>query len=265
MKYFLKKTLYIIIIIFALIGLFLTTGYVAILLHLTNTNGVTTNQLLGSTNSNTDTTASSTNDLNALTWENTSEWATLSGAMTKDTGLIEHVSNITGVPARLIAAQLVVEQLRLYTSDREDFKQFFAPLDILGVQSQFSLGIIGFKENTAISVENYLKDPTSPYYPGPSYEHLLDFSTSNISEERFNRLTDEHDHYYDYLYAALYIKEVETQWDNAGFNISNNPGVISTLYNIGFAHSNPNANPQVGGAEIDIGTTTWSFGSLAAS
>lgn len=267
MKNILIKVLYIIVIIFALIGLFLTLGYLAVLLHLTDTQGIVDNQNQAFQASGTTTSivASSTDNLNASTWEGIPEWTTLSEAMTKDTGLIIHVSNVTGVPPRLIAAQLVAEQLRLYTSEREVYKEFFAPLKILGTQSQFSLGILGFKEDTAIAVENNLKDPTSQYYPGQSYEHLLDFSTTDVNTERFNRLTDDHYYYYDYLYAALYIKEVETQWMNAGFDISNNIGVISTLYNIGFAHSNPNANPQVGGAEIDIASSTWSFGSLAAS
>jgi hypothetical protein len=77
-------------------------------------------------------------------------------------------------------------------------------------------------------------------------------------------MTDQHDHYYSYLYAGLYIRQIETQWANAGFPISKNAGVISTLYNIGFKYSVPKADPQIGGAEITLSDGTGSFGGLAA-
>jgi hypothetical protein len=93
----------------------------------------------------------------------------------------------------------------------------------------------------------------------------LDFATSteNIDSERFNRVTDEHNHYYTYLYAAILLKQIEKQWLNAGFDISNKPEILATLYNIGFANSKPNAYPQAGGAEIEIAGTKYSFGQLA--
>ena len=56
---------------------------------------------------------------------------------------------------------------------------------------------------------------------------------------------------------------METEWARAGFPITDKPAIISTLFNIGFAHSTPNAAPQVGGAAIDIGGITYSFGGVA--
>ena len=125
---------------------------------------------------------------------------------------------------------------------------------------------MGMKEDTAIQVEDNLKDPSSPYYPGAEYEHLLDFpaDTADVKQARYVRMTEQHDHYWSYLYAGLYIKEIEAQWQYASFPIDGNVAVLSTLYNIGFAHSNPNANPQVGGAAITAGNVTFSFGGLAA-
>ena len=61
------------------------------------------------------------------------------------------------------------------------------------------------------------------------------------------------------------MKELETQWQKAGFPIENRPDIIATLFNIGFGNSHPHADPQAGGAEIDIGSSTYSFGSLAGS
>ncbi|MEI8249229.1 MAG: hypothetical protein WCG07_01910 [Candidatus Taylorbacteria bacterium] len=257
-----KKIFTILIYIFAGIGFILVIGYIGIRLGLTKTAGIVDtqhdyfkNQLLNTI------TTSSTN------WMNTEEWQTLKQAIVKDTNVINKVSKETGVPSRIIVAPLVVEQLRLFSSDREVFKKIFAPLQILGIQSQFSWGVMGIKQDTAIQVETNLSSSTSPWYLGSTYAHLLDYpaTTTDRDAERFARLTDSHNRYYSYLYGALNIKEIETQWSHAGININDNPGVIATLYNIGFQNSHPHANPLSGGAEINVGNTTYSFGSLAES
>jgi hypothetical protein len=197
-------------------------------------------------------------------WEGTPEWQTLKIALTKQEGALSLVQEQTGINSRLIASIVFVEQMRLYNSETELYKQVFQPLSILGVQSQFSWGVLGLKEDTLIQIENNLKDSTSTFYLGKAYENLLDYGTStDIATARFNRVTDSHNQYYAYLYTALYIKQIEKQWSNAGFDISGRPAILATLYNIGFSHSQPNANPQVGGAEIDIGSQKYSFGGLA--
>jgi hypothetical protein len=267
----------VLVYIFAAIGFVLVVSYFAVRFGLTNVTGIIDQQreaFLG--NATTTAAADLAPDYpNGTPWQNTEEWQVLATATANDSLAIDQASSATGIPARLIVANLIVEQLRLFFTERAFYKQFFAPLKILGSQTQFSWGVMGMKPDTAIEVENNLKDPTSPYYLGPQYEHLLDFpdtatstasstdASSTLAEERFTRMTDQHNHYYNYLYAALYMKEVETQWQNAGFPIANRPEIVSTLYNIGFAHSTPNANPQVGGAAIVINGVTYSFGGLA--
>ena len=54
-----------------------------------------------------------------------------------------------------------------------------------------------------------------------------------------------------------------TQWKNAGFDISNRPEIIGTLFNVGFPQSKPNANPKVGGSTVVIGQNKYSFGRLS--
>ena len=261
--------------LFAAVGLVLVVAYFAVRFGLTNVTGIIDLQRESFLGNATSTTAA---DLapsypNGTPWQNTEEWQVLAAAATKDAPVINQASATTGIPARVIVANLIVEQLRLFFTERAFYKQFFAPLKILGSQTQFSWGVMGMKEDTAIQVEANLKNPASPYYPGPQYEHLLDFSTSasatssassTIAQARFTRMTDQHNHYYNYLYAALYMKEIETQWQNAGFPIANRPEILSTLYNIGFEHSVPSANPQVGGAAIVINNVTYSFGGLAS-
>ena len=223
----------------------------------------------GSSSSNSDLNAlgekfGNTQSKNIFPWMNTKEWLTIQAATLKDKEAIDKAGAVAGIEPRLIVASMIVEQLRLFNSEREVFKKFFEPLKVLGNADKISLGVMGIKEATAIQIENNLKDPESPYYLGPQDEHLLDFSTDNPEQERFNRLTDEkNNHYYSYLYGALYLKEMMEQWRRAGFDIQYRTEIVGTLFNVGFPQSKPKADPKVGGSAIDVGDGKYSFGSLA--
>lgn len=248
------------IVVFAIIGFVLTSGYIAMRFKLTNTKGVMDTASV--------TFAKPTDKEQTYTefpLAHTPEWNAFKQAVAKDKVMIDKVSKETGVPPRLLIAILVPEQMRLFHTDRPIFKKVFEPLKVLGSQSQFSWGIFGIKDETARAVELHLTDTTSPFYLGKSFENSLSFaSTTNIDDERFQRIIDEHNHLYSYRYTALYVLQIESQWKKAGFPISNNPAVIATLWNLGFSKSKPNAEPKSGGAAIDINGTSYSFGSLAS-
>lgn len=255
----LKKIYYAILYAFAIIGAVLMVGYAASKADLAKQVGVIDNQ--------TDYYNRSRDliDQKTYTWLNIEEYLSLKEPLRNERVVLARIEKETGIKSRLLASILFVEQIRLYTSNRELFKQVFEPLKLLGVQSQFSWGVLGLKQDTLIQIENNLASTTNPFYLGQADENRLSFSTSteNWGSERFMRVTDEHNHYYTYLYAALFLKQIEKQWQNAGFDISNRPEILATLYNIGFSHSLPNANPQVGGAEIEIADNKYSFGQLA--
>lgn len=202
-------------------------------------------------------------ETNLFGWINTAEWQTMKEALAKDKEVIDRVSHTTGVPARLIAAQIVGEQLRLFHDNREVFKKFFQPLKILGNEVQFSLGVAGIKEDTAKQIEKNLTDRTAVTYLGSEYERLLDFKSSDPDRERYERLTDPHDRYYSYLYTALFLKQIEKQWQTAGYDISERPEILATIFNLGFTKSLPKADPQVGGSEIEINGRSYTFGALS--
>ena len=195
-------------------------------------------------------------------WMDNEEWETIKQAIVKDKDLIEKAANIAGIESRLLVSCAIVEQVRLFNSDRELFKKFFEPLKILSNANKISLGIIGVKEETAIQIENHLKDQNSPYYLGFDLENVLDYEEENGSAERYNRLT-ENTHFYSYLYGSIYLKQILSQWEKAGYSIKFRPEIAGTLFNVGFPQSKPKANPKVGGSSIDVQGTKYTFGSLA--
>jgi hypothetical protein len=198
-----------------------------------------------------------------FTWMNIAEWQDFKLAVAKDKPLIDSAAHLTGVEPRLIVAVLVGEQIRLFNSDREAYKKWIGPLKILSVETTLSLGVTGIKIPTAQKIEHNLKDRSSVFYLGPQYEHLLDFKTKAVEEERYNRLTSYKNHFYSYLYAALNIKELKMQWERAGFPIDTRPEIIATLYNVGFDVSVPKDNPVVGGSKVLIHNKSYSFGAVS--
>jgi hypothetical protein len=256
----LKKIYTTIIYIFAIIGIILILGFIISKSNITNQTGIIDN--------NTDYYSKSRDLVNNqnYVWLNTEEYISLKEALKNEKVVLNRIEKETDIKPRLIISILFVEQIRLYTSNREIFKKVFEPLKILGIQSQFSWGILGLKQETLIQIEDNLASSTSPFYLGQTNKNLLSSNTTSTEErenERFIRVTDEHNSYYSYLYASLFIKQIIKQWENAGFDISKKPEILATLYNIGFVNSKPKANPQVGGAEINIDNIEYSFGKLA--
>ncbi len=205
--------------------------------------------------------ASSTN---IFSWQNGETWQIIEEALKKDKDIIKQVSEQTGVQSRLLVSVAIVEQLRLFYTQRELVEKVFKPLKILANANKMAWGIMAIKEKTAIKVEENLKDKKSPFYIGTSTENLLDYETSaDVAKERYARLTNEKDHYYSYLYGALIIRQIENQWEKAGHPISFRPEIVATIFNIGFTNSKPKADPKVGGSTIEIDGQKYFFGSLA--
>lgn len=200
---------------------------------------------------------------NTCNWTETPEWSVIKSGLIKDEQVLNRVEAETGVNKRLIASVVLPEQARFFSSNREVFKRWFEPMKLLGSLSQFSLGVSGIKQETAIKIEEYVNDPNSPFYPGDNVSKLIEYPDGiQTSDALFNRLTDEDDHYYSYLYTALFIKEVTMQWEREGYDISERPEVIVTLFNLGFEKSKPHANPSAGGAVLNIGNTDYTYGTL---
>lgn len=202
----------------------------------------------------------SSNTDNLIPWMNEEAWPSLKAAIVKDKEMIDEASRITGVESRLIVGCLVGEQIRLFNSKREMYKQYLGPVKVLSVQSQFSFGVNGIKDFTAQQVENNLKDSSSVFYMGKAYEHILDFKTEDHSTERYNRLTDYHNHFYSYVYTGCILHQTMLQWKRAGYDISKRPDILFTLFNLGFQASKPGPDPKCGGSHITVNDQIYTFG-----
>ena len=199
---------------------------------------------------------------NLIPWMAEPAWAALKEAILRDSALINEAGRLTGVEPRMIVGCLIGEQIRLFNSKREMFKKYLGPVKVLSVQSQFSYGVNGIKEFTAEAVEEHLQDPTSEYYMGKGYEHLLDFETDDHATERYNRLVDYRNHLYSYIYTGCILHQTMLQWRRAGYDISDRPDLLFTLFNVGFDQSVPKADPVPGGSHIEVGDRMYTFGGI---
>ena len=201
---------------------------------------------------------------NVIPWMTGVEWPALKDAIIRDKALITEAGRLTGVEPRLIVGCLIGEQIRLFNSNREKIKKYLGPVKVLNVQSQFSYGVNGIKLSTAKAIEEHLKDPTSEFYMGSRYENLLDYTVSGDRQidERYNRLVDYRNHLYSYLYTACILHQTMVQWKRAGYDISNRPDILFTLFNVGFAQSVPKPDPVCGGSHIKINGQVYTFGAI---
>jgi hypothetical protein len=200
----------------------------------------------------------------AYIWADSDEWAVMKSAFIRDQEYINQAARDAGISPRLLLGGIIGEQFRFFTNRRDSFKQYFEPLKILASLSSFSYGIAGLKPETVKRIDDQLHNPESVFYLGPEMENIVTYpENSDHDKVRFERITDTKNTYYSYLYAGLFMRQVITQWKASGFDISNRPEVLATLYNLGFNRSIPKENPGAGGAPIIINNVEYNFGTLA--
>lgn len=211
-------------------------------------------------------------DKSVYEWSNYSVWNEFCKAAVKDKAAIDSASRITGVESRLIVMCLVGEQVRMFNSGRERFKQYVYPFSRVMLANNRGYGVTSILENTALKIEHNLTDKQSQFYPGDYFSKCLNYKDSfpglvvdSIAAHKkltIQRLIQGGDHFYSYLYTAFLLRQYFAQWDRAGYDISNRPEVLGTLFNIGFHKSKPKKNPEAGGSTFTIGDKNYTFGGL---
>ena len=200
----------------------------------------------------------------AFAWADSAEWEVMKSAFTRDQEYILQAARDAGISPRLLLGGVIGEQFRFFTNARDSFKQYFEPLKILASLSKFSFGIAGLKPETVARIDEHLTSPNSVFYLGQSMENVVTYPPgSNPEDIRFARITDTKNTYYSYLYVGLFMRQVTAQWEKSGYDISKNPGVLATLYNLGFNRSVPKPDPKPGGAPITVNGEQYTFGDLA--
>jgi hypothetical protein len=209
---------------------------------------------------------------NLYPWAHSQAWKDFCKAVANDKKAIDSVARMTGVEPRLLVMCLVGEQVRMFNSGREKFKQYVVPFSRLILPTNRGYGVTGILQNTALRIEKTLFDTKSPFYAGDYFQSCINVNDSfpelvndTIESHKYKtiqRLIKGGDHYYSYLYTAFLIRQYQAHWEKAGFTLAYRPEIIGTLFNLGYQKSKPSAHPKVGGSNFQVANRTYTFGGL---
>lgn len=212
------------------------------------------------------------NALSAFSFSNYAEWKDFTRLIQNDKKAIDSVAKITGVEARLIVMCVVGEQIRMFNSERERFKQQVYKYNRIILPVNRGYGISGILKNTALRIEKTLFKLNDPFFPGEYFKQCINFSDSlspfmndSIEDHKFptiQRLIRGGDHFYSYLYTALLLRQYFAQWQRQGYSLAHRPEILGTLFNLGYQKSKPSNNPKVGGSDFIVGEKKYTFGGL---
>jgi hypothetical protein len=153
---------------------------------------------------------------------------------------INYASKIFDIDPAMLKAITYVERTNNYNWQDEYFDDFLAKK---GQNS--SIGFCQVKMKTAYWIECQLADSISDFYPGNKYERHLSISQS--PQEIINKLENDR---INLLYAAAYMRIIQSYWTNKGYSIDNRVDIIATIFSYGiFSRETgeplkPNNNPQ---------------------
>lgn len=165
----------------------------------------------------------------------------------------KEISDRIGIEYELALAWILTEQVRYALTERGEMKKFLTWVPMLLYLTKFSYGIWGIKSFTAEKI----RDDAKKY----GYWKELEVHNKVSGEDWWKKVLI--DKYWQVAYPSYLIKNIITRWEKEGHSIAKKPGIIITLYNFGNVdNKKPNANPKVGGADININGKTYNFGWL---
>jgi hypothetical protein len=155
-------------------------------------------------------------------------------------------AELFGVDPRLVAAILYVEKVQYVLDDwlrlRHNLETaaaeyFFFIRDVL-FWADLSTGYCRIKPSFARQTRQMLlEDSAAPArLTADDVDPSLYYDSASLSIR--------------IMCAGLYV--LERQWRNAGFDISQSPEILATLYNLGYEKSVPNAKPSSGGSDFPV-------------
>lgn len=155
---------------------------------------------------------------------------------------IEYAAKSFDINSDYLRAIIYVERTNNYNWQDEYFDDYLAKK---GQNS--SIGFCQVKMKTAYWIEYQLKDSLSEFYPGKDYRDI--FQISQSPPEIIDKLNDDKT---NLLYAAAYLRIIQSYWEKAGFSIDDRVDIIATIFSYGIfsretgeplkSHGDPKAN-----------------------
>ena len=138
-----------------------------------------------------------------------------------------------------LAAIIYTERTQNYDWTDEAFDEAIAR-----VGQNSSIGFSQVKMKTAYFIERQLSDSITGFYCGKKYKNVL-----QVSETPFQIIEKLKIDSLNILYAAAYLKIIQSFWQKRGYSIDNKPEIIGSLYQLGLFHPDgkvrePHFNPK---------------------
>ena len=173
-------------------------------------------------------------------------------------GAISDAAKSFGIAPAVIRSAIMTEQLRGLLTYRGQLKDILASDKYLMVMTQSSYGIGGMKLATAQKLETRLAASNPSLYT--QYLAYATGDATSIASTRFWRLTNTQDYRRQIYYTTALLYQYSSERSAAGYPITDKPGILTTLYNIG--DRTPVPSPTIGGSSLNIQGQSYSFGGL---
>lgn len=164
---------------------------------------------------------------------------------------IEYASKTFDVDPLKLKSIIYVERTNNYDWRDEYFDDYLA-----NKGQNSSIGFCQVKMKTAYWIECQLADSTSEFYPRKRYENILLVSQS--PQEIIDKLKDDGT---NLLYAAAYMRIIQSYWESKGYPIDDRVEIIATIFSYGIfsretgeplkPHNDPKSN-RFGEEALDI-------------
>ena len=142
--------------------------------------------------------------------------------------MIASASEIFDVNPAYLSAIIYTERTKNYDWTDEAFDEVIAR-----VGQNSSLGFAQVKMKTAYFIEKQLSDSTSKFYCGRKYENILEVSkTPYLLIEKLKNDS------LNILYAAAYLRVIQSFWSINGYSIDKKAEIIGSLYQLGLFYPN---------------------------
>ncbi len=182
---------------------------------------------------------------------------------------INKYSKELGVDPRIVGGVIYVEDFRSLTTPKGFIEGKLEGRWITRMLLEMKGATIGVGQMSREEMWRIIKnfnDANSKFYMGKNFENYVTEKDFENSEKGIEYVKNGiHGYVFtdpdvQVKFVASMIAQFQAQWKNEGYDISDKPEILGTLYNIGFKNSNPKKDPQSGGSMNFIFGKQMNFG-----